>query len=665
MTWPRTDRLLWIAAVLAVLAGVAMPTRGASGAEPPTLLVVFDGSGSFWGQFEGERRSKLAAARESVRDGLARVGRDTRIGVMSYGHRRAGDCGDVEVAVRPETGAGDRVMAFLDKINPRGRGPITNALREASRHIGPGNGAASVLLIHDDPDNCQLDPCDALADLRQAHPRVVVHVVSVGMPREAAQRMQCLTKGTGGRHYEVASSGELATAIIETMRVAAEPVASAPVPPEPKPAVRPRPAAPKAADAAPAGPGLQLGATLATGRPLIDRAIRWRIARRESGSSVPVWEGDSPGPRLELATGTYEVEAWLGFVRSRGEIQVTEGAAQKLVLALGAGQITLPTLVTADGGAGALAKEAILAVQRIDPGSESTVFQRGLEPEITVLPGNYVLSLTIGSVRLERTVGVRAGEASAFDATLMLGAVELDAVAAAGGSRVEGAVLALFQDDPDVPQGRREVWRSASNPATAILPAGNYYAIARKGSVEARDRIVVRPGEAERRSLVIEAARLTVATSLAGNRIAISEPVSHRLERLDSDQQISVLSNANATFRVAAGRYRLETRVGLGNAVAVREVELRPGARDQVSLELPAGQLRLRWLDAAGAPIADVGWEIRDASGRVVWAANQTEARPLLLAGRYAVRAEIRDRRIEQMVDVRAGEIRPVDMTAP
>jgi Ca-activated chloride channel family protein len=345
---------------------------------------------------------------------------------------------------------------------------------------------------------------------------------------------------------------------------------------------------------------------------------------------------------------------------------VTAETAQRLILALGAGQIVLPTLaLPAGGGASEQLSDAVLAVQRIDPGSENTVFQRGLEPDITVLPGNYVLSLTLGSVRLERTVGVRAGEASAFDAGLMLGAAELDAVAAAGGARTEGAILALFQDDPDAPQGRREVWRSASNPATAILPAGNYYAVARKGSVEARDRIAIRPGEVERRSLVIEAARLTVATSLAGNRLAISEPVSHRLERLDGDHQVTVLSNANASFRVAAGRYRLETRVGLGNAVAARDLELRPGAQDQLSLDLPAGQLRLRWLDPGGAPAADVAWEVRDASGRAVWAANQTEGRPLLLAGRYALRAEVRDRRVEQMVDVRAGEVRSIDITPP
>ncbi len=59
----------------------------------------------------------------------------------------------------------------------------------------------------------------------------------------------------------------------------------------------------------------------------------------------------------------------------------------------------------------------------------------------------------------------------------------------------------------------------------------------------------------------------------------------------------------------------------------------------------------------------DVAWDVRDASGRTVWIGNETEAQPLLLAGRYIVRAQARDKRVEAAVDVRAGEVKAVDLT--
>src|SRR3990172_7805438 len=81
---------------LALLSGILSLVAVNAADEPPSIIVVFDGSGSMWGNIEGTRANKLTVARDALRRGMAKVvGPQTRVGLASFGHRR-GDCGDVE-----------------------------------------------------------------------------------------------------------------------------------------------------------------------------------------------------------------------------------------------------------------------------------------------------------------------------------------------------------------------------------------------------------------------------------------------------------------------------------------------------------------------------------------------------------------------------------------
>ena len=644
---------------LAIAAALALASPALAN-EPATVLFVLDGSGSMWANLEVERRSKLALTRDAIRTSMALTARDTRIGLVSFGHRR-GDCSDVEVMVRPEADSADRIAGVLEKHNPRGRGPITQALREAALQLPPAPARATVVLIHDDADNCQLDPCSAVAELRAQNEKTVVHVVSLGARREETTRMMCLAQATGGKHSEVQTGAQL-TAALEaalqstTGRVPTQPVARA-EPPSPK-----RDAAPPTQ---PARSGLQLTAALAEDGAAITSVVRWRVVRRTGGASTAVWEGDAVAPLLDLPTGAYQIEAWLGFVKASASIDVVQGRPQVLPVILRAGVLRMPVPLR-DAAPEVLAAlaDVVVSVKRIDADAETMAFQRGLIPELTLTPGTYIVGLTSGSMRHERTLNIRAGQTWAFDQSLAFGAVELSAAAAAGGPRVDRALLSLFQDDPDAPQGRREIWRSGASPATVALPVGTYQAVARRGGAEKRERISIKAGLVEKRTLVLESGAIQVVTKIAGSVTETTDPISTRLERLDGDRDVVVSREQPAVFELPAGRYRVESRIGSGNAAGVRDIELRAGGREQVTMELMAGAMRLRLLDQAGQPIADVAWDIRDATGRAVWSASQTEGHPLLLAGRYSVRAESRDRRAEQTIEVRAGETRSVNLTA-
>jgi hypothetical protein len=95
----------------------------------------------------------------------------------------------------------------------------------------------------------------------------------------------------------------------------------------------------------------------------------------------------------------------------------------------------------------------------------------------------------------------------------------------------------------------------------------------------------------------------------------------------------------------------------------VREVEVKAGQVQQLTLDHLAGVLKLR-LSSGGLALGDVFWDVRDETGRNVWTTGQSEPTVTLQSGRYVVRAETRDKRYDRQVEVRAGETRQVEVSA-
>jgi hypothetical protein len=104
--------------------------------------------------------------------------------------------------------------------------------------------------------------------------------------------------------------------------------------------------------------------------------------------------------------------------------------------------------------------------------------------------------------------------------------------------------------------------------------------------------------------------------------------------------------------------------LGTINARAVRDVEVRAGQTQQLLLEPPAAALKLRLLAGATPVLADLLWDIREEAGAAVWSTAQPEPSLVLQAGRYVVRAETREKRVERTVELRAGESRILEMAA-
>ncbi len=173
--WARFKAVVLLAVLL--VAAIALPTAYAADSAP--LTVVMDGSGSMWGKIGAERLAKFQLARQGLAEALPKLPPGVPLGLVAFGHRRVG-CQDVEVLRAPEAGNATRVVDLLAEFNPRGRGPVTAGLQAALETI-PKGSPGSILVIHDDLDNCQQNPCSLTDAIRLQHPQVVIHVVSIAM----------------------------------------------------------------------------------------------------------------------------------------------------------------------------------------------------------------------------------------------------------------------------------------------------------------------------------------------------------------------------------------------------------------------------------------------------------------------------------------------------
>lgn len=213
---------------------------GSSVAADENVMVVFDGSNSMWGQIDGT--AKIEIARDVMENLLGEWVEERSVGLMAYGHRRRGDCGDIEVLVEPGQQARSSILERINAITPTGKTPLTDAVEQAAKVLSYTDQPATVVLISDGLESCDRDPCALAEALEKDGVAFTAHVVGFGLASDAdASSLACIAEKTGGQYITAANSDELGAALSAVGTT----VAAAAPEPEPEPAPEPEPEAPK------------------------------------------------------------------------------------------------------------------------------------------------------------------------------------------------------------------------------------------------------------------------------------------------------------------------------------------------------------------------------------------------------------------------------------
>ena len=203
-------RRLFLGLIL-VLAGISQAFAQSSQSASDAILIL-DASGSMWARMDGEPR--IVVAKNVINDLLDELPESTRLGLMAYGHSRKGDCGDIEMLV--DVG-GDRetIKEAVDNVSPKGKTPMTDAVIQAAEKLKYTENPATVILVSDGEETCNVDPCEAAAKLDELGVELKVHTVGFALEEgsEGLNQLQCMADNTGGQFFATQNAEELATAL--------------------------------------------------------------------------------------------------------------------------------------------------------------------------------------------------------------------------------------------------------------------------------------------------------------------------------------------------------------------------------------------------------------------------------------------------------------------
>ncbi|MEM9050013.1 MAG: VWA domain-containing protein [Pseudomonadota bacterium] len=256
---------------LPILTALASPAAS----DASRTILVLDGSGSMWGQINGE--AKITIAQRVIGDLLATIPAEQELGLFVYGHRRKGDCGDIELMVEPGPDTRAAIRAAVEGISPKGKTPLSATVIAAAEALKYGEEAATVILVSDGRETCALDPCAVGRQLEETGVGFTAHVIGFDVTEaEDRAQLQCLAENTGGRFLTAANAEELSAALAEVS-----------APPEP-----------------PAALDMVFTATDGEGGRVLRAGLVWTLTNTETGQDV-LAGFEVPDLRIALALGPY------------------------------------------------------------------------------------------------------------------------------------------------------------------------------------------------------------------------------------------------------------------------------------------------------------------------------------------------------------------------
>ena len=196
-----------------LVAALILATPGlAESPQPSQAMLVLDASGSMWGQIQG--KPKIEIAREAV-DTMLAGWPGGQLGLMAYGHRRKGDCKDIELLQPVGDFDAAAIRGQVGKLQPRGMTPISDAVRQAAEQLKFTEQKATVILVSDGEETCSADPCALGAELEKLGVDFTAHVVGFDIEEgsRAQAQLQCLARNTGGQYVAARDAGELGEAL--------------------------------------------------------------------------------------------------------------------------------------------------------------------------------------------------------------------------------------------------------------------------------------------------------------------------------------------------------------------------------------------------------------------------------------------------------------------
>ncbi|MEM8645492.1 MAG: VWA domain-containing protein [Pseudomonadota bacterium] len=601
------------------------------------VMLVLDGSGSMWGRVDEE--PKISIAKRVVGQVLNDLAGKVNMGVMAYGHRSKGDCKDIQTLIPLGPVNAKTYMSVIEKVQPKGKTPITNAVRKGAEELKYREEKATIILVSDGLETCEADPCGLAKDLEAQGIDFTVHVVGFDLSKQDTSSLQCLADETGGKYLPADSANELSSAIGQVVAEVKTPASE----PEPKPA-------------APSATLLKVDVQLSEDQPPLERAyVRVRPGKGEKS----ITQGAASNP-FKVKPGAYYVSTKVGAAVGGTDVTVEDNGENRAQIILNAG--LLKVNVVPSEGAEPLT-QAYIYVQEADAdtGGKHKQVTAGNQRQTFTLPAaTYKVVAKLGKAQASQTAEITPGQKTDLTMILGSGTLKVDVLAEDGGKPARDAYVRIYELEPQADGKRRQI-TAGNQRQTFTLPAGKYYVTGTVGKAVVAKELEISSGKRLEETMVAAVGGLKVsvvptdgAKPLKSANIYVFEPD----KGLDGKRKRVTSGQTRTTYKLPAGKYYVEARSGVPRSGT--EVELSAGKLTEVTVNINAGSLNVQ--SKAKTHVTVFGAE-KDLEGKRARINAFHTGRPVLLpAGKYVLIGKLKGKQAEAEVEITAGKMTEVTL---
>ena len=187
-------------------------------AEQVALYYILDVSGSMWGRVAGE--TKIEVAKRALTKLIQETPQDVSTALVAYGHRRQGDCADIEELLPLGTHEASEVTAQLGRLVPRGKTPLSDSVSMAANKLKGTSYDSTIVLVSDGIETCDKDPCELTKALKESGAKFRIHVVGFGTGDDATSQLKCIAEAGGGQYFRAANATDLLNSLSEIKQAA-------------------------------------------------------------------------------------------------------------------------------------------------------------------------------------------------------------------------------------------------------------------------------------------------------------------------------------------------------------------------------------------------------------------------------------------------------------
>lgn len=200
-----------LAALLFAFQGTSQNNLSAS--EPSPIIFIYDASGSMWGLLQG--KTKMEIATDVLSTAVNNLPTNQNVGLVAYGHRKKGDCKDVETLVSMDNSSKSKITSSLKSIKPLGMTPLAYSATLVIDNLRKSKKKATIILVTDGIESCNGNICDVVSAAKKEGIDFKLHIIGFGLKAGETEQLKCAAKAGDGQYYDAADASGLGDVLNE------------------------------------------------------------------------------------------------------------------------------------------------------------------------------------------------------------------------------------------------------------------------------------------------------------------------------------------------------------------------------------------------------------------------------------------------------------------